>query len=66
MINKPLTLIVREFDEELINIINNYQLPAHTVITELQKLINIIIVQDEEMIEKYNKEQEVDKDAKDK
>lgn len=66
MKNKPFTLIIRELDNEVIDVLNRYQLPAHTLITELQKMIDALINQDEVEIEQYLREQEVDKDAKDK
>jgi hypothetical protein len=65
MKNKPFTLILREFDDKLIDTINGYKLPAQVIIHELEKIINIIVIQDNEEIEKYNKEQEEKKNAKD-
>ena len=64
MKDKPLTLIIKDFTNEIVDVINNYKLPSYILLNELQKVINTIIIQDEEEIEKYNKEQEEKKCSK--
>lgn len=54
--NKPITLIVNETRDKIVENINNAQLPAYCVKIILQQVLNEIERIDNEEIEKYQNE----------
>ena len=52
--NKPLTLKAQDFRTSLYNLINEANLPAYVLITELSHIAEEIKIQDDKEINEYN------------
>ena len=52
--NKPFSLTIAETEQQIVNILNNAQLPAYCLKNMLEKIYNQIEKLDQEEIEKYN------------
>ena len=53
MKDKPFTLIVRETEEKIVEVLNNSKLPAYTMMTLLKGLYEQISIMDNQEIENY-------------
>lgn len=54
--NKPFSLIVNETKEQIVNVVNNANLPAFCLKVILNDILNQINQIDEQEIKKYNEE----------
>lgn len=48
--NKPITIIRQEFIEELVELINKYQLPAFVIIGVIKELLPVLKEQEEKQL----------------